>query len=266
MKRKVIFIILIIIFLSQVNVEAAGVYIGSFTPKQDENFRFFIPIREIDSEVITLSTQDNYFRSENKKIGSVNLKLINRNRELPLSTKKVSIEKNDLLHPQSLNFSLDLKAEYEPGLYKNLLFIEDGNKYLEMEIIFEIRPWRELSNGTVQNAKIENLDRRTMELLSSGQQKLVIRSNTDWKLKVLIDEKNLDNLSIRTAADSQSRSVLNYKNDFVRLDTVETIIADGSNTAALSADQAEIFYQLKIEDFRKIQAGDKNYQLKFILE
>lgn len=266
MKRKVIFIILIIIFLSQVNVEAAGVYIGSFTPKQDENFRFFIPIRDIDSEVITLSTQDNYFRSENKKIGSINLKLINRNRELPLSTKKVSIEKNDLLHPQSLNFSLDLKAEYEPGLYKNLLFIEDGNQYLEMEIIFEIRPWMEILNGAMKNAKIENIENRTMGLFSSGQQKILIRSNTDWKLKVMTAEESQDNLSIRVAADSESRSFVDYQSEFINLNSVETVIANGSNTAKLSSGQVEVFYQLKIEDFRKVKAGEKNYQINFSLE
>jgi len=34
----------------------------------------------------------------------------------------------------------------------------------------------------------------------------------------------------------------------------------------LSAGQAAIFYQLRIEDFRKVNAGEKNYQLSFSLE
>jgi len=47
---------------------------------------------------------------------------------------------------------------------------------------------------------------------------------------------------------------------------VETVIANGSNTAKLSSGQVEIFYQLRIEDFRKVNAGEKDYQLSFSLE
>ena len=266
MKLKVIFVVLIIIFLSQLNVEAAGVYLGSFTPQQSESFNFSIPVQNLEGEIITIFTADDYFRSDNKKIGSTNLKLINRERTFPLSINDLNIEKDRLLYNQNLNLELNLKAEYEPGLYKNSIYLKDEIKIIEIEIIFEIRPWMEILNGTMQNARIENVENRTMELFSSGQQKILIRSNTDWKLKVMINEDNLDNLSLRVAADSESKNLVDYKKDFINLNSVETVIANGSNTAKLSSGQAAIFYQLKIEDFRKVNAGEKNYQLSFSLE
>ncbi len=266
MKLKVILIILIIIFLSQLNVEAAGVYLGSFTPQKSESFNFSIPVQNLEGEIITIFTADDYFRSDNKKIGSTNLKLINRETSFSLSSRDLNIEKDRLLYNQNLNLELDLKAEYEPGLYENSLYLKDQNKIIEIEIIFEIRPWMEILNGTAQNAKIENIEKRTMGLFSSGQQKILIRSNTDWKLKVMITEENKDNLSIRVAADSESRSFVDYKSEFVNLNSVETVIANGSNTANLNLGQAAIFYQLRIEDFRKVIAGDKDYQISFSLE
>ncbi|RCW52336.1 hypothetical protein [Halanaerobium sp. ST460_2HS_T2] len=266
MKRKIFFIILIIIFLSQINVEAAGVYLGSFTPQTNENFSFSIPVQNLEGEIITISTSDDYFRAETNKIAASNLKLVNRDNSIPLSSRELKIEKNSLLYNFSLNFQLNLKAEYKPGLYSNIIFLKDKNKILELEVVFEIRPWMEILNGAVQSAKIENVDNRTMELLSSGQQKILIRSNTNWKLKVMITEASKDNLSIRVAADSESRSFVDYKSDFIKLNEVETVIANGSNTAKLSSGQVEIFYQLRIEDFRKVNAGEKNYQINFKLE
>jgi hypothetical protein len=266
MKLKIIFVVLMIIFLSQINVEAAGVYLGSFTPQTNNSFKFSIPVQNLEGEIITIFTSDDYFRSESKKISSTNLKLINRESSFSLSSRDLNIEKDRLLYNQNLNLELDLKAEYEPGLYKNNLYLRDDIKIIEIEIIFEIRPWMEILNGTAQNAKIENVENRTMGLFSSGQQKILIRSNTDWKLKVMITEENTDNLSIRVAADSESRSFVNYKSEFVNLNSVETVIANGSNTANLSSGQAEIFYQLRIEDFRKVIAGEKDYQMNFSLE
>jgi len=266
MKRKIFFIILFIIFLSQINVEAAGVYLGSFTPQTNENFSFSIPVQNLEGEIISISTSDDYFRSETNKIASSNLKLVNRENSIPLSSRELKIEKNSLLYNFSLNFQLNLKAEYEPGLYSNIVYLKDKNKILEIEVVFEIRPWMEILNGTVQSAKIENTDHRTMELFSSGQQKILIRSNTNWKLKVMITEESKDNLSIRVAADSESRSFVDYKSEFINLNEVETVIANGSNTAKLSSGQVEIFYQLRIEDFRKVNAGEKNYQINFKLE
>jgi len=266
MKRKIFFIILFIIFLSQINVEAAGVYLGSFTPQTNENFSFSIPVQNLEGEIISISTSDDYFRSETNKIASSNLKLVNRENSIPLSSRELKIEKNSLLYNFSLNFQLNLKAEYEPGLYSNIVYLKDKNKILEIEVVFEIRPWMEILNGTVQSAKIENTDHRTMELFSSGQQKILIRSNTNWKLKVMITEESKDNLSIRVAADSESRSFVDYKSEFINLNEVETVIANGSNTAKLSSGQVEIFYQLRIDDFRKVNAGEKNYQINFKLE
>jgi len=266
MKSKVIFVVLIIIFLSQINAAAAGVYIGSFSSQKNQSLNFSIPVQNLEGEIITIFTEDDYFRSDAKKIGSRNLKLLNRETGIPLSSRKVNVEKERLLYNQNLNLELNLKAEYEPGLYKNILYLQDDIKIIEIEIIFEIRPWMEILNGTAQNAKIENIEKRTMGLFSSGQQKILIRSNTDWKLKVMIAEENKDNLSIRVAADSESRSFVDYKSEFINLNSVETVIANGSNTAKLSSGQAEIFYQLRIEDFRKVNAGEKDYQISFSLE
>jgi hypothetical protein len=250
----------------QINATAAGIYLGSFTPKNNEEFNFMIPLHNVKGEVITIYTANDYFRSESKKIGAVNLKLLNRERAFPLSKNKLNLETNRLLYNQSLNFQLNLRAEYEPGLYKNIIYLVDDLKVEELEIVFEIRPWREILNGTVQNAKINNLDDRTMDLLSSGQQKILIRSNTDWKLKVLISETAKDNLSIKIAADSESRKVVNYKLDFTKLNETEAVIASGTNTAKMTSGQAAIYYQLRIEDFRKVNAGEKDYQINFALE
>jgi len=266
MKLKVIFVVLIIILLSQVNAEAAGIYIGSFTPQKNESLNFSIPVQNLEGKIITIFTEDDYFRSDTKKIGSRNLKLSNRETGIPLSSRRVNIEKERLLYNQNLNLELNLKAEYEPGLYKNILYLKNDLKIIEIELIFEIRPWMEITNGTVQNAKIENIENRTMGLYSSGQQKIIIRSNTDWKLKVMTAEESQDNLSIRAAADSENRSFVDYKSEFINLNAVETVIANGSNTAKLSSGQVEIFYQLRIEDFRKVNAGEKDYQLSFSLE
>jgi len=266
MKLKIIIMLTIIVFLSQFQASAAGVYLGSFTPKQSESFNFSIPVQNLEGEIISIYTTDDYFRSDNQKIGSSNLKLISRENSLPLSSRDLNIEKDRLLYNQNLNLELNLKAEYEPGLYKNNLYLRDDIKIIEIEIIFEIRPWMEILNGTAQNAKIENVENRTMGLFSSGQQKILIRSNTDWKLKVMIAVENQDNLSIRVAADSESRSFVDYKSEFVNLNAVETVIANGSNTAKLSSGQVEIFYQLRIEDFRKVIAGEKDYQISFSLE
>ena len=125
MKLKVIFIILMIIFLSQLNVEAAGVYLGSFTPQQSESFSFSLPVQNLEGEIITISAADDYFRSDNKKIGSTNLKLINRETSFSLSSNDLNIEKDRLLYNQNLNLELNLKAEYEPGLYKNNFYLKD---------------------------------------------------------------------------------------------------------------------------------------------
>src|SRR6056297_3542773 len=144
MKLKVIFIILMIIFLSQLNVEAAGVYLGSFTPQNDDSFNFSIPVQKLDGEIISIYTNDDYFRSNSKKIGSTNLKLINRENSIPLSSRVLNIEKDRLLYNQNLNLELNLKAEYEPGLYKNILYLQDDIKIIEIEIIFEIKPWMQI--------------------------------------------------------------------------------------------------------------------------
>lgn len=266
MKLKTILIVLMIIFLSQLNVGAAGFYLGAFTPQRNESFKFSIPVQSLEGEIITIYTADDYFRSDSKLIGSTNLKLINRETSFSLSSRDLNIEKDRLLYNQNLNLELDLKAEYEPGLYKNILYLQDNIKIIEIEIIFEIRPWMEILNGTIQNAKIENIENRTMGIFSSGQQKILIRSNTDWKLKVRIAEENKDDLAIRVAADSESAKIVDYKKEFSSLNSVETIIASGRNTSKLSDGQAVIFYQLRIEDFRKVIAGQKDYQISFSVE
>lgn len=267
MKQKVIFIILIIIFLSQVNIRAEELYLGSFTPRQDNTVEFFVPFQNTDFESLSLFTKDDYFRYENKKIKSLNLKLLTRDGAIPLNTRKINLDRNSLSSGQSFNFKLDLKTNYEPGFYKNILYLETENKIIEeLEISFEIKAWMDLLNGSTQNAKIENLNRKSLELLSSGQQKLLIRSNTKWSLKVLLDAENKENLSIKLISDSNNRSYVSYKEDFIRLNLKENIIANGSNTANLASNQLELFYQLKIDDFRKIKAGEKNYQITFVLE
>ena len=104
MKLKVIFIILMIIFLSQLNVEAAGVYLGSFTPQNDDSFTFSVSLPDLEGDIISIYTVDNYFRSDDKKISSTNLKLINQEGILPLTRTQVNLEKNLILKNQSLTF------------------------------------------------------------------------------------------------------------------------------------------------------------------
>ena len=258
--------ILMIIFLSQLNVEAAGVYLGSFTPQNDDSFNFSVSLPDLEGEIISIYTIDDYFRSDNKKISSTNLKLINQEGILPLTSSQVSLEKELISKNQTLSFQFDLQSKYEPGLYKNVLYLESDNFKTDLEIIFEIKPWMEILDGSNYKAVINQQNSSHKELFSSGQQKLVIRSNTDWKLKVLISEDSTDNLAIRIGADSESRKVVDYQQEFVNLSAAKSVIASGIKTTDLSSGQAEIYYQLKIDDFRKINAGEKSYQLNFMLE
>jgi hypothetical protein len=266
MKLKVIFIILIIIFLSQLNVEAAGVYLGSFTPDEDQSINISVPIQNIKAEIIKVYVQNNYFTSASKKINSENLKIIGRNNLFPLSNRSFEVEKNNLFFNRAINFQFDLKNEYEPGLYENILYIDNGNKIDEYEIVFEIQPWKKMVKADQSTAVINNLNNRTHELYSSGQQKLIIISNTDWKLKIVLSNDYKDGISIKVAADSESRKAANFDRDFKSLNSKEIVIASGSSTTFLDSEQVEIFYQFKIDDFKKIQAGEKNYQFNFILE
>lgn len=266
MKLKVIFIVLMIIFLSQLNVEAAGVYLGSFTPQNDDSFTFSVSLPDLEGDIISIYTVDNYFRSDNKKISSTNLKLINQEGILPLTSSQVNLEKNLVSKNQSLSFQFDLQSEYEPGLYKNILYLESDGFKSDLEIIFEIKPWMEILDGSNYKAVINQQNSNDKELFSSGQQKLVIRSNTDWKLKVLISEDSKDNLALKIGVDSESSKVVDYQKEFINLSAAQSVIASGIKTTNLSSGQAEIYYQLKIDDFRKINAGEKSYQLNFILE
>jgi hypothetical protein len=124
----------------------------------------------------------------------------------------------------------------------------------------------EILDGSNYKAIIDQQTLNHKELISSGQQKLIIRSNTDWKLKVLISEDTTDNLAIRIGTDSESRKVVDYQQEFVNLSAAQSVIASGMRTTDLSSGRAEIYYQLKIDDFKKITAGEKSYQLNFMLE
>jgi len=266
MKFKVIIIILSMIFLSHFNVEAAGIYLGSYAPDEDQSINISVPIQNIKAEIIKVYAQNNYFISASKKINSANLKIIGRNNLFPLSSRSFEAEKNNLFFNRAINFQFDLKNEYEPGLYENILYIDNGNKIDEYKLVFEIQPWKKMVKADQSNAVINNLNNRTHELYSSGQQKLIIISNTDWKLKVVLNNDYQDGISIKVAADSESRKAANFDRDFKSLNSKDVFIASGSSTTFLDSGQVEIFYQFKIDDFKKIQAGEKNYQFNFILE
>ncbi|PTX15427.1 hypothetical protein SAMN04488598_12532 [Halanaerobium congolense] len=266
MRLKIILIIFAIIFLFQGIVGAAGVYLGSFAPQNDDSFSFSVSLPELEGDIISIYTVDEYFRSDNKKINSANLKLITQEGIIPLTSSQVNLEKDLLSKNQTLSFQFDLQSKYEPGLYKNILYLESSNFKSDLEIIFEIRPWMEILDGSNYKAIIDQQTLNHKELISSGQQKLIIRSNTDWKLKVLISEDTTDNLAIRIGTDSESRKVVDYQQEFVNLSAAQSVIASGMRTTDLSSGRAEIYYQLKIDDFKKITAGEKSYQLNFMLE
>lgn len=266
MKFKVFIFILSIILLFQFNAAAAGLYIGSYAPDEDQSLNISVPIQNVEADIIRVYAQNNYFISSTKKINSANLKIIGRNNLFPLSSNSFKIEKKSLLSNRFINFQFDLKKEYEPGLYENILYLDSKNRIDEYKIFFEIKPWKKMIKADQSTAVINNLNNRTQELYSSGQQKLIIISNTDWKLKVLLNNDYQDGISIKVDADSESRKAANFDNGFKNINNKEIVIAGGSSTVSLNYNQVELFYQFKIDDFKKIQAGEKNYQFNFILE
>ncbi|MGM0500355.1 MAG: hypothetical protein ACQERL_09125 [Bacillota bacterium] len=266
MKLKAIIFLFIIVLFFQFQTQAAAVYLGSFTPQTDENFTFSVPLPDLEGDIISIYAEDDYFRSNNKKISSKNLKLINQEESISLTGRRINLEKDLISRNQNIFFQLELQSEYEPGLYKNIIHLNSGNFKSELEIVFEIKPWMEILDGSKYKPVIDRQDVNHKELFSSGQQKIIIRSNTDWKLKVLISQDSKDNLSIKIGSDSESSKVVDYQKEFINLSSKESEIASGIKTTELNSGQAEIYYQLKIDNFRKINAGEKNYLLNFILE
>lgn len=266
MKFKIVLIISSIIFLFPINTGAAGIYLGSYAPDENQSINVSIPVRNIEAEEIKVYLQNNYFVSKSKKINSENLKIIAQNKLFPLSNKILKLEKNNLILRGIINFKFDLKSRYEPGVYENILYLNSKQGVDKYTIVFEIRPWKKIVKGDQSSAIINNLNDRTHELYSSGQQKLIINSNTNWKLKVVLNDGCQDGISIKIDADCESMKSANFNENFKLIESQEVVVASGCSTEFLDTKRVEIFYQFRIDDFKKVKAGTKEYQFKFTLE
>ncbi|MGM0602255.1 MAG: hypothetical protein ACQESS_02950 [Bacillota bacterium] len=266
MKLKVSISLIILILLFTINIEASEIYLGSFAPREDESYVFTVPFYEIEDSILAVYTENNFFSSDQKVINSAILNLLSQEGVVPLDTGHINIDKNRIIRNQQIAFQIKLRPDYEPGVYKNTVIFTGENFKKEMGISFDIRPWRQIENGSTYNAVIDNMENRNHNLYSSGQQKIIIKSNCDWRLKVILDGDIDNNISILLGTDSESRQITDHSNEFINISQKEMLIAEGSKTTTLKSGQVEIYYQLKIEDFRKINAGKKSYQLNFILE
>jgi len=255
-----------LILLFSINIEAAEIYLGSFAPEKEENYTFAVFLNEIEDSNFSIYYEDAFFSSENKIINSTILNLLSQEGAVPVSLEHINIDKNKVIRNQQITFQIKLRPDYEPGVYKNTVILEGDNFKKEIGISFDIRPWRQIENGSTYNAVIENMKTRTHNLYSSGQQKIIIKSNCDWKLKVMLDSDTENNISILLGTDSESRQITNHSNEFININEKEVLVVSGSKTTTLKSGQVEIYYQLKIEDFKKINAGKKHYQLNFVLE
>lgn len=265
-KLKIFFIILLVIFLSQVNAAAAGIYLGSLNALQDDHFVFSLPIKsDRNFNELAIKVEKNYFTADGGRISSQNLFVVTRDAVIPLSKSFININERDLLDFNELTFKLRLQSTYSPGLYRNNLIIKTERGEERLKIDFEIPAIMKLSAAGDLNPSIKySKNHFSEQIYSSGQSKLLIKANKNWILKAV--NEGGENLEIKLKEFKGNGSVSSSRDEFIKIGKEAVIIAQGNKTTNLAGGNAELIYLLKITDYKKIHAGQKDYQLRFFIE
>lgn len=266
MRIRMILVIFSMIFLFQGTVDSAGVYLGTLNIMQNDQFDFSLPIRaDRDLNQLALKVEKKFFMAEKDKISAHNLFILTRSGAFPLSESFIQLNKRNLLDSNKIHFKLRLQSAYSPGLYRNNLIIQTERGEERLKIDFEIPTIMEVRAGGDMNPNIKYSEGNfSQQIYSSGQSKLLIRANKAWTLKV--NNEGGEDLEIKLKEFKGNGSVSNSRDEFIKIGKEAVIIAQGNKTTELPGGDAELIYVLRIDDFREIKAGQKDYQLNFIIE
>lgn len=205
-------------------------------------------------------------KGEHIPLNRLNLAVNDRNFDLdhgPFEIDSKALSPNDKLF---FTFSLNLAPADHPGNYQGMITIETPLKKVSFQLEVEVQPWVRIETDQIL-IRMDQVAREDLKLQSSIPLTIRVASNSKWVLSVNLDKDIKVPLQLRLNQQQVTQEIQSLFSSGEFLETEKKALATGNATVRPSESYwAEISTAVYIDDFIKYPAGERLFQIRFLLE
>lgn len=211
---------------------------------------------------------DSSLRNKNGEylpINRLNLSINDRHFQLDKGPFEINLKQDSFTDKLFLIFSLNLTPADRPGKYQGSIGIQTPLKKITFQLEVEVEPWVRME-ADQRMINISQVAKEDFILQSPMPLTIRVASNTDWVLSANLLQNDKAPICLKLTR-WQEKDIQNLFRSGERLETEKKALAAGSATVNRSETYwAELSMTVYIEDFIKYPAGERLFQLRFLLE
>lgn len=196
-------------------------------------------------------------------ISRLNLSINDRLFELDHSPIEVDSRTDGKLF---LTFSLKLTPADRPGNYQGMVTFETPLKKISFQLKVEVQPWVRMETDQ-RLIRMDQVTKDEFKVQSSIPLTIRLASNAKWVLSVNAAQKSKIPLHLKLERHRGNNAIQDLFQSGGSLETDKKALAAGIPTVSPSESYwSEIDLLVYIDDFIKYPAGERQFQLRFLLE
>lgn len=196
----------------------------------------------------------------------LNLAINDRNFELdhgPFEVGSKTISINDKLF---LTFSLNLTPADRPGNYHGTITIETPQKKIAFQLEAEVQPWVRMETDQ-SFIRMDQVTKEDFKLQSSIPLTIRVASNASWVLSANLAKDSKVPIRLKLSQQWLNNDIQSFFHSGGCLEIEKKALAAGNATVSRSESYwSELSMAVSIDDFIKYPAGERLFQLRFLLE
>lgn len=198
-------------------------------------------------------------------INRVNLAINDRHFELDGGPFEINSKKISSMDKLFLTFNLTLNPADRPGIYQGSIRIQTLSEKITFHLEVEVQPWVRME-ADQRLININQVTKEDLKLQSPVPLTIRVASNTSWVLSANLAKDNKVPLRLQPVRRREN-DIQNLFRSGERLETGKKALAAGNATVnRFESYWAEVSMIVYIDDFIKYPAGERLFQLRFLLE